>query len=376
MEAEDARAEEGMSRGPGRGAMTEQGQEKPGGAGIGFLCSYTPIEILLAGGFRPVRIGGHSGGIRKADGLMHPNMCQYVRACLDQAVEGAYGSLKGVVFVNACDAMRRLADVWAKYADTGFVHVVDLPKGRTPADIEYMRNEFSKLRTALERGFGTGIEDDALREAVRVLNRSRSLFHELNKLRCMDPPRLTGSEAMQLIDSIHRVTPEPWNRTVEALIAEKQEGIPEGTNRPRVVLAGSPMHNPEVVAFIEDCGFHVVYEDVCTGSRFFDVRVGNDQDPLTEMAKAYLEKPPCARMMMMDERADGIVRRAGEFNAVGVVHHALKFCDTVLYDVPELRKRLQAEGLKTLFLEGDGTLGSMGQLKTRLEAFAEVLGDG
>ena len=102
---------------------------------MGFLCSYTPIEILWAGGVQPVRIGGHSGIIGKADGFMHPNMCQYVRACLDQALDGAYGSLEGAVFVNACDAMRRLSDAWARYTEASFVHVVDLPKGRTPADI-------------------------------------------------------------------------------------------------------------------------------------------------------------------------------------------------------------------------------------------------
>jgi len=252
---------------------------------------------------------------------------------------------------------------------------MDLPKGRTPADIAYLRSEFCRLRTALERASGTVIRDEDLREAVEGLKRSRALFHQLNALRVTDPPRISGSEVARMVDRFCGGASDVWDRTVEALIAEKKQGGAAGGVRPRVVLAGSPLHNPEVVRFIEDCGFHVVYEDVCTGSRFFDLRIGHGPDLLADLAGAYLEKPPCARMMMMSERAAGIVQRAREFNAAGVVHHALKFCDTVLYDVPELRKRLEAAGLRSLFLEGDGTLGGMGQLKTRLEAFAEVLAD-
>ena len=343
---------------------------------MGWLCSYTPLEILLAAGFQPVRITGHSGAITRADGIMHPNMCQYVRACLDAALDGAYAHLEGAVFVNSCDAMRRLADAWVKYTDARFVHVVDLPKGRTDADVEYLRNEFAKLRAALESRFDIQAPDPVIRQAVKLYGASRSLFHEFSTLRTDAPPRVSGKEAVQMVSLFNTVPPPVWNRTMESLIAQKKSETPAGAARPRVVMAGSPAHNPEIIGSVEDCGLDVVYEDMCTGSRFFDMTVADTRDPLADLARAYLDKPPCARMMRMDERARNVIDSARKLNAVGVVHLALKFCDTVQYDAPELQQRLEAAGLRTLFLEGDGTLGGLGQIKTRIEAFAEMLDQG
>lgn len=361
--------------------MSEQDKQQQahtlaGAPKMGWLCSYTPLEILLAAGFQPVRITGHTGAVQKADGLMHPNMCQFVRACLDAAVDGAYSTFEGAVFVNSCDAMRRLADAWRKYTDAKFVHMIDLPKGAGDADAAYLRHEFEKLRRALESAFGIEVSNPVIKQAVKLYNTSRSLYHEMNALRTDAPPRVSGREAWNMAGLFNNTPPAVWNQAMKALLEQKRADAPPAVlARPRVILAGSPAHNPEFAGFVEDCGLDVVFEDMCTGSRFFDVSVGNAADPLLDLARGYLQKPPCARMMTMDKRAEAMIDRARAMGARGVVHHALKFCDTVLYDAPELKRRLEAAGLRTLFLEGDGTLGSMGQLKTRIQAFAEVLGD-
>ncbi len=78
-------------------------------------------------------------------------------------------------------------------------------------------------------------------------------------------------------------------------------------------------------------------------------------------------------MMNLPDRVKRIVDGARKAKADGILHHGLKFCDTYSYDVPALKKELDAEGLKMLSIEGDCTLGSISQLKTRIEAFREVL---
>jgi benzoyl-CoA reductase/2-hydroxyglutaryl-CoA dehydratase subunit BcrC/BadD/HgdB len=64
-----------------------------------------------------------------------------------------------------------------------------------------------------------------------------------------------------------------------------------------------------------------------------------------------------------------------DFKVHGVICYTLKFCDTFLYDVPLLKKRLDAENIPSLFLDSDYTPGTMGRLKTRIEAFLELLID-
>ncbi len=342
---------------------------------MGWFCSYTPLEIIHAALLFPVRITGHSDPIIKADSFMHPNMCQYVRSCLDTALAGGYDHLEGAVFVNSCDAMRRLHDAWRKYISPGFTFIMDLPKGRSDADYGYFRNELLKLKNALEKHFSIEITEGAIKQAINVMGESRSLYHKLSDLQKENPPLITGKELMQLASLYFTVGPYTWNKTAEALFKQKNDAKPTAVNRPRILLSGSPIHNPDIIGFIEECGMDVVYEDMCTGSRFFDMIVENTADTLLDLSRAYLDKSPCSRMLMIKERTKNIVDLANEFGAHGIIHHSLKFCDTYLYDVPQLKRHLTESGLKVLLVEGDCTLGSFGQLKTRIEAFAEVLND-
>lgn len=52
----------------------------------------------------------------------------------------------------------------------------------------------------------------------------------------------------------------------------------------------------------------------------------------------------------------------------------MKFCDPEEYDFPLIAKALDAIGVPTLFLEVDQQPGSLEQVRTRLQTFAEMLG--
>ena len=72
------------------------------------------------------------------------------------------------------------------------------------------------------------------------------------------------------------------------------------------------------------------------------------------------------------DRVSNIYEISQKFKTDGVIHHSLKFCDTYLYDVPAIKEMLNEKELKVLFIESDG-LGSPNQLRTRLEAFSEMI---
>src|SRR3970040_1866708 len=95
---------------------------------VGFLCSYTPEEVILAAGLQPIRLHTSGKPLKRADAYLHNTLCAYVRSVLDAALEGDAAHLAGMVFVSSCDAMRRLCDVWRHYVRTDFVHILDLPR--------------------------------------------------------------------------------------------------------------------------------------------------------------------------------------------------------------------------------------------------------
>ena len=78
-------------------------------------------------------------------------------------------------------------------------------------------------------------------------------------------------------------------------------------------------------------------------------------------------------MLTHDERLDNLVDLARESGARGVVFVPLMFCDPFLYELPRLKSRLEAAGLPGLFLESDFRDENIGQLRTRVEAFMEML---
>ena len=59
--------------------------------------------------------------------------------------------------------------------------------------------------------------------------------------------------------------------------------------------------------------------------------------------------------------------------AAGVIYSTVKFCDSHLYDLPLLDKDLRQAGIPFLWLENDYEWTGLGQLRTRVEAFLEML---
>jgi len=291
------------------------------------------------------------------------------------AIDGGYDFLDGVIFVNSCDAMRRLHDVWKRYVPTKFIHILDIPMGNLTLGANYLKEEFIKLKIALEKHASIVIKDEDIRNAIEVFNESRLIYNQLNSLRIENPPSITGTNLMNLTSDFFITKPKIWNDKTKGILEKNKLGFQKvvKNNNPRILLSGSPLHEIDFISFMEEIGLNVVYEDLCTGSKFFDLVIKNSPDLLASLSEAYLNRTPCARMMQIDERVDQICKMAEKFKADGIIHHSLKFCDTYLYDVPALKKFLNEKGLSVLFIESDGGLGDINQIRTRIEAFLEII---
>jgi benzoyl-CoA reductase/2-hydroxyglutaryl-CoA dehydratase subunit BcrC/BadD/HgdB len=271
--------------------------------------------------------------------------------------------------------MRRLHDVWKRYVPTKFIHILDIPMGTLSLGASYLREEFNKLKTALEKYASITISDEDIKDAIEVFSKSRLIYNQLNSLRTENPPSISGTDLMNLTSDFFKMEPKIWNDNTQGILKEIKIKTQNGAlnNNPRILLSGSPLHDINFISFIEEIGLNIVYEDLCTGSKFFDLVIKDSQDVLTSLSEAYLNRTPCARMMQIKERVNQIYRTAEKFRVDGVIHHSLKFCDTHLYDVPTLKTMLTEKGLNVLFIESDGGLGNINQIRTRIEAFSEII---
>jgi len=339
---------------------------------MGWLCCYTPLEIMLAGGIIPYRIIPEPTS-DMADSYLHSNFCPYVRSSLATAIRGDLDFMDGLVLVNSCDGLRRLYDAWRLYARTPRVYLIDLPRVPAGGALGHFRGTLIGFKEALEEGFGVSISEEAIGEAVSLSNRGRRLFKELYNLRKTHKLDISGSRVMDLVKADMVLPKEEYLGLLQTLVGELRDGAALRTHLPRVMITGSIMEASGIADLVEEAGGEVACDDLCTGSRYFWDCVEQDDDPLLALSRHYLSRIPCARMMDSDRRLDHVMNLAADFEVHGVICYTLKFCDTFLYDIPLLKERLAARNIPSLILDSDYTPGTMGRLKTRIEAFLEML---
>ena len=80
-------------------------------AAIGWFCTYTPEELIIAGGFIPVRIFGRKK-IIKSESYFPINFCPYIKSGWESLLADA-DNFKALIFTNSCDGICRIRNSFA-----------------------------------------------------------------------------------------------------------------------------------------------------------------------------------------------------------------------------------------------------------------------
>ncbi len=358
-------------------------RELPPDTALGWSCSYTPQELILAAGFTPVRIPTFGGSAQQwTQSYLPANLCPYVHRLLQAGLSGELSHLRGAVFVESCDPMRRLADIWGLYTDPGFVYRLDVPRRDDEAAREFFLHILRDFREALEELAGQSIGAFDLNRAVAVLNRTRRIMRELSRIRAMPRPALTGAQFQRIALCAESMSRERFNEMgADFLSRSRRDLLREcaalpGMRRPRLLLAGCLAEDRGLQALIEESGARVVADNLCSGMRHFRTEMAeNAEDPLEALVSRYLHRLKCPRMQGRWDRVSHLVSLAREHSCDGVVFHALAFCDLHQMDLPALQEELRKADIPCLPIEREQLTGrDSGQLRTRIQAFAELLG--
>jgi benzoyl-CoA reductase subunit C len=118
----------------------------------------------------------------------------------------------------------------------------------------------------------------------------------------------------------------------------------------------------------------VVWDDFCTSTRYFEGVVDETGDPIQALAQRYLNRVVCpAKHSGLYDRGNYLIEKVRENRAQGVIFLFLKFCDPHAFDYPYMKAMLDKEGIPSLMVEIEDQIASEGQLRTRCEAFMEML---
>ena len=170
-------------------------------------------------------------------------------------------------------------------------------------------------------------------------------------------------------------------REIIGQVKSRKESKPG--NKVRLLIYGAELDQPAPIRLLEDAGAHVVVEDICMGTKSYLSDVGTEGNLLANLAQRYLRDITCPRTFRfsggtrgqdLDARFGYLVELAREYEVDGAILYILMFCDTFEFDVPDVRDYLQEAGISTLQIEDDYRLSGLGAMRTRMEAFLEMLG--
>jgi benzoyl-CoA reductase/2-hydroxyglutaryl-CoA dehydratase subunit BcrC/BadD/HgdB len=346
---------------------------------IGFTCAYTPVPLIEAAGFSPFRIFPESKAPDQAGHLLHDNLCPHVKKVLDRALADDLPDLEGMVFINSCDSMRRLADAWNEARPDDRIILMDLPSGINSLSLDFLSKEYERLAKTLfkwnNETFSPERILDKIKEKIATWNLLAASVKKIEEKMSREYFPGIASRLQQIINT---AATDSTNKALAMAQKEIEPEEPAKTGRLPVFVFGNLLFDPKMFDLFEEWNMHVTASDFCTTSRFITpVDSRTDNNIFRSLADSYFKQTPCARTMDTTKPgsiAQRIVERAKESNAKGVIGFTLKFCDPYLARIPMIRQALQKESIPFLMLEGDCTMGSMGQQQTRIEAFTEMLG--
>jgi benzoyl-CoA reductase/2-hydroxyglutaryl-CoA dehydratase subunit BcrC/BadD/HgdB len=145
-----------------------------------------------------------------------------------------------------------------------------------------------------------------------------------------------------------------------------------------VILSGSIVapRDTTLISILEEAGVRIVGDDSCHGSRSFSVPIKSPT--LRGIADAYLESPPCGSAqnpnLDSDKRLQHLRNLTRKLRADGVVYYCLRFCDSYAFKATETKVFLEKRaGVPVLTVHSEYGESDLGQVRTRVEAFVEII---
>jgi bcr-type benzoyl-CoA reductase subunit C len=346
---------------------------------IGYLCSYAPEELIYAAGFHPLRLFSSKSAITLADNHLQSYCCSLVRGILEDSLSGKLDFLHGMVFPHTCDSIQRLSDMIRISGRYKFFTDVVLPvKLNTDSAQNYMIEILKQFKSKLESASGRSITDDDIRTAIRIFNKIRKKLSAIYTFNAQNPGIISANDLYALVRGAMIMDREKALDLLSDIASElekKDDGAHQ--NSKRLLLSGSVCDIPSIFNTIEEAGGVVVGDDLCSGSRWFEHSIDEDEEPIRAIAARYLSRINCpAKHSGLLSRADTLISQVRKNRADGVVFLFLKFCDPHAFDYPYLKEALEKEGIKSLKFEvpeTDDQQQSHGQFSTRIETFVQML---
>lgn len=144
------------------------------------------------------------------------------------------------------------------------------------------------------------------------------------------------------------------------------------------VFIGDPLYT-----YIDEADGQIIYDNTWLYQPFWNANgmkvdfEASGKDPFDYFAEMYRDRNSSPHVSAENNQVkalvDDIYNIAQKYKIKGIINHILKFCDITGHHRQYFKTALSRRGIPVLNLERDYSSGMRGQLRTRIEAFIEMI---
>jgi benzoyl-CoA reductase/2-hydroxyglutaryl-CoA dehydratase subunit BcrC/BadD/HgdB len=368
-----------------------QAAKEKGKKVIGYMCLFAPTELILASGAIPVRVNsGWYDTSKLGDRVVPVEVCPVIRSTIGAKMIELSPFLEqsdALISVLTCDGMTKLGEILSDYKTIWGMNVPRI-KDSTQS-LRFWNDEIKQMKTRIEKFTGNKITRKNLKEAIEISHRATKAFRRLQELR-KGPPVIMGRDAMLVNQTFLWDDKKRWTEKTEALCDELDKRVQRkdwvcASDTPRVMITGTPMFWPDnwkLPSLVEESNPQgiIVADELCSGERILNDPVGVDEwsmdDMLNAIGERYLMASTCPCFTSKDgneDRINWLLNKVKEWNVQGVIYYVVRGCMLYAMEYTRVKKALDKINIPVYYLDTEYTREDVGQMKTRVEAFLEML---
>ncbi len=368
-----------------------QAEKEKGKKVIGYMCLFAPTELILAADAIPIRVNsGWYDTSKLGDRVVPVEVCPVLRSTIGAKMIELSPFLEqsdALISVLTCDGMTKLSEILSDYKTIWGMNVPRIKDSKQ--SLRFWNDEIKQMKSQIEKFTGNKITRKNLKEAIETSHRATKAFRRLQELR-KGPPVIMGRDAMLVNQTFLWDDKKRWTEKTEALCDELDKRVQKKewvcpSETPRVMITGTPMFWPDswkLPTLVEESNplGIIVADELCSGERILNDPVGVDEwsmdDMLNAIGERYLMASTCPCFTSKDgneDRINWLLNKVKDWNVQGVIYYVVRGCMLYAMEYSRVKKALDKINVPVYYLDTEYTREDVGQMKTRVEAFLEML---
>jgi benzoyl-CoA reductase/2-hydroxyglutaryl-CoA dehydratase subunit BcrC/BadD/HgdB len=354
--------------------------KKEGKKIVGYIpAGFVPEEIIWAGGAIPVALnrGGDHEAVMKSIEFMPRVYDTYSRCQIGYwALGEPLYQMADLMVVPCTDKnIQAIGDCWEMWVDTRLFRLGVPHNNTTEHAFKYYLETLRVLKGEIEKLTGNPITEAELREEIETANKMRFLLRQISETRRSEAVPISGSDFVKLHHASFLADRNSMVEYLESLSQELKDEV--GNKGPRVFLIGSSIAEGDykIHNLLESAGANVVMEDFSEGMRPYWQQVEGDGDSIQALADTYFRKrsPLPAFFRPSVGRLSILLELAKEYRVDGIVWYTMMYHESHEIEGIHFGRLAENEGFRFLRLTSDYDSAEYEGLRTRIEAFVELL---